>query len=82
MDREDLERLLTGTIMRMGPGPWLTFLTGLGRIEKARLDQILRRREEGAAVRGNQRELLLLSRRRQVLRQVREQDWKEKAHER
>lgn len=76
MDREHLEYLLAGTIMRMGPGPWVEFLSPLSRIEKAQLDHILQRWEEHAAIMGNRRELLLLSRRRQALRQVREQDWK------
>lgn len=80
MDREHLEYLLASTIMRMGPGPWVEFLSPLNRTEKAQLDHILQHREEHAAITQNRRDLLLLSRRRQALRQVREQDW-EKARE-
>jgi len=75
MDREHLEYLLAGTIMRMGPGPWADFLSPLSRVEKAQLDHILRHREEHAAVTSNRRDLMLLSRRRQALRQIREQAW-------
>lgn len=78
MDREHLEYLLAGTIMRMGPGPWVGFLAPLSRVEKAQLGRILQRREEHAAITGNRRDLLLLSRRRQALRQVREQDWEKR----
>ncbi|GAI12792.1 unnamed protein product [marine sediment metagenome] len=75
IDQEHLEYLLAGTIMRMGPGPWVEFLSPLSRDEKAQLDHILQYREEHAAVTGNRRDLMLLSRRRQALRQIRELEW-------
>lgn len=78
MDPEHLEYLLAGTIMHMGPGPWMNFLSPLSCSEKDRLDRILQGREAHATITSNRRDLLLLSRRRQALRQVREQDWEKR----